>query len=249
MEKERRRQMGEKKTNLRNFDLFCLLNSCGAGGSCDPLTIYCILLGLDEIDLNEKPPPAPHPHWLLYLNGTNYGVTISYYHPYFYSLSNSWRRFQIAGKVWADKIANFEKGEWDNFAQRLNWCHHFPLTLAFLTYRAWKLGGGEKIEIKQETVSPTEIGGKEEIIEGLAMVSILKRSEDKIYLTTIQKSYITHNSSRMLTFIKFVGDKYYELARWLGHVSLLTADNLLHQLPGRKSKSRKKVGRSSVENV
>jgi hypothetical protein len=242
-----------KETNLdkklKKFDLFCLLNACGAGGSCDPLTIHCLLLGLDEVNLTEKPQPAPSPHWLLYLSGTNYGVTVSYYHPYFYCISNSWRRFQIAGKAWSAKIASFAGEKWDKFAQRLEWCHPFPLTLAFLTAEAWKLGRGEKIGIGQETITPQEIEGEEEIIEGVTMVSILKRSKDKIYLTTIQKSYITHGSARMLTFLKFLGEENYELAKWLGHIFLLTTDNLLYQSPGRKSKSKNKVGKSLKENV
>jgi hypothetical protein len=234
---------------LKNFDLFCLLNACGAGGSCDPLTIHCLLFGLDEADLTEKPPPAPSPHWLLYLNGTNYGVTISYYHPYFYCVNNSWRRFQIAEKAWSAKIASFAGEKWDKFAQRLDWCHPFPLTLAFLTAEAWELGGRKKIEISQETTAPQEIEGKEEIIEGVTMVSILKRSKGKIYLTAIQKSYIIHGSSRMLTFLKFLDEEHYELARWLGHIFLLTANNLLYHSPGRKSKSKNKVGKSLKENV
>jgi len=242
-----------KETNLdkklKKFDLFCLLNSCGAGGSCDPLTIHCLLLGLNEIDLMEKPPPAPSPHWTAYLNGTNYGVTISYYHPYFYCVSNSWRRFQISGKAWSEKIASFAGKEWSKFAQRLDWCHPFPLTLAFLTAEAWKLGGSEKVAIGQETTALQDIEGEEETIEGVTMVSILKRSKGRIYLTTTHKSYLAHGSTRVLTFLKFFEEKYYELANWLGHIFLLTADNLIHQSPGRKSKSKNKVGKSLEENV
>jgi hypothetical protein len=234
---------------LKKFDLFCLLNACGAGGSCDPITIHCLLLGLDEVNLPEKPPPAPSPHWTLYLNGTNYGVTISYRHPHFYCVSNSWRRFQIPGKIWSEKIASFSKERWDKFAQRLDWCHPFPLTLAFLTAEAWKLGGNEKVEIGQETITLQEIEGEEETIEGITMVSILKRSKGKIYLTTTHKSYTAHGSTRVLTFLKFPDKKHYELAKWLGHIFLLTADNLLHQSPGRKSKSKNKVGKSLKENV
>jgi len=242
-----------KETNLdkklKKFDLFCLLNSCGAGGSCDPLTIHYLLLGLNEIDLTEKPPPAPSPHWTVYLNGTNYGVTISYYHPYFYCVSNSWRRFQISGKAWSEKIASFDGKEWSKFAQRLEWCHPFPLTLAFLTAEAWKLGKSEKVAIGQETTALQDIEGKEETIEGVTMVSILKRSKGRIYLTTTHKSYLAHGSTRVLTFLKFFEEEYYELAKWLGHIFLLTGDNLIHQSPGRKSKSKNKVGKSLEENV
>jgi hypothetical protein len=243
--------MGETNLDkkLKKFDLFCLLNSCGAGGSCDPLTIHCLLLGLNEIDLMEKPPPAPSPHWTVYLNGTNYGVTISYYHPYFYCVSNSWRRFQISGKAWSEKIASFAGKEWGKFAQRLDWCHPFPLTLAFLTAEAWKLGRSEKVAVGQETTALQDIEGEEETIEGVTMVSILKRNKGRIYLTTTHKSYLAHGSTRVLTFLKFFEEKYYELAKWLGHIFLLTADNLIHQSPGRKSKSKNKVGKSLGENT
>jgi hypothetical protein len=236
----------EKK--LKKFDLFCLLNACGHGGGCDPTTIHYLLLGLNEIDPTEKPPPAPSPHWILYLNGTNYGVTISYYHPYFYS-NNSWRRFQTAGKAWSEKIASFAGEKWDKFAQQLDWCHPFPLTLAFLTAEAWKLGGNERVEIRQETTTLQEIEGEEEIIEGITMVSILKKSKGGIYLTMTHKSYMAHGSTRVLTFLKFPNEKHCELAKWLGHIFILTADNLLHQLPGRKSKSKNKAGKSLKESA
>jgi len=243
--------MGETNLDkkLKKFDLFCLLNACGHGGSCDPLTVHYLLLGLDETSLTEKPSAAPSPHWTLYLNGTNYGVTISYYHPYFYSISNSWRRFQIPGKIWSDRIASFAGEKWNKFAQQLDWCHPFPLTLAFLTAEAWRLGGSEKVEIGQKTITLGEIEGEEETIEGITMVSVLKRSKGTVYLTTIHKSYMVHGSTRVLTFLEFPDKKYYELAKWLGHIFLLTADNLLHQSPGRKSKSKNKVGKSLKENV
>jgi hypothetical protein len=118
-----------------------------------------------------------------------------------------------------------------------------------LTAEAWKLGGNEKVEIGQETITLQEIEGEEETIEGITMVSILKRSKGKIYLTTTHKSYTAHGSTRVLTFLKFPDKKHYELAKWLGHIFLLTADNLLHQSPGRKSKSKNKVGKSLKENV
>ena len=87
------------------------------------------------------------------------------------------------------------------------------------------------------------------MIEGIAMVSILKRSKGIVYLTTIHKSHMVHGSTRVLTLLKFPDEKHYELAKWLGHIFLLTADNLLHQLPGRKSKSKNKVGKSLEENA
>jgi hypothetical protein len=242
----RRTALDEK---LRRFDLFCLFNSCGAGGYCDPPTIYYLLLGLDEIGLDEKPPPTLSPHWLLYLNGTNYGVVISYHHPYFYCTNSSWRRFQPATVAWANKIAAFSGDDWNTFAQHIGWCHPFPQTLAFLTATAWRLGGSKKVEIGKEAIAPQRIEGEEEIVEGITAVSILKKSKQGIYLTTTTKDYLPRDLRKTLTFLKFVDENHYELAKWLGHVILLTTDDLAYQSPGLKSRSKNKTGKSLGENV
>ena len=233
----------EKK--LRKFDLFCLLNSCGVGGGCDIRTIYYLLLSADDEDLDIPRPNnnAPNPHWVLYLNNTHYGVTISFYFPYFYSVSNSWRRFQLATCMWAERIASWCKEDWAKFEKKFDWCHPFPLTLAFLTAQTWKIVKGNGIEIKQVTLSNPE-ESKLKAIDGITMVALVRNEDDVSYFTIQRRLSWIHSADKM-TFLEIRGANHKELAWWLATTFLLTADNLLHQLPGRKSKSKKKNGAPS----
>jgi hypothetical protein len=217
-----------KKRNLekqlRNFDLFCLLNSCGQAGGCDIETIRCLLRCLDtEID----PPPTnpPSTHLLIYLNNTNYGVSISFSHPYFYSVTNSWRRYHSAAQGWTERIAAFEPDEWKAFIPHFTWGHPFPITLAFLTYRAWQMSKDTDIFVERLTVKPTDIRKEEQTINGIIKAAIIWDTGDAAYLM-IQNKIFLKQSLSSAPALKITGAGRIAYANWLGTVFLLTEDNL-----------------------
>jgi hypothetical protein len=209
---------------LRNFDLFCLLNSCGQAGGCDIATIRCLLRCLNtEIDPpTTNPPPT---HLLLYLNNTNYGVSISFSHPYFYSITNNWRRYHSAAQGWAKRIAAFEPDEWKAFAPHFTWGHPFPITLAFLTYRAWQMSKDTDIFVERLTIKPTDIKGDRQTINGITKAAIIWDTSGAAYLMVQSKMFLMQGLSSA-SVLKITGAARVAYANWLGTVLLLTEDNL-----------------------
>jgi len=209
---------------LKNFDLFCLLNSCGQAGGCDVETIRCLLRCLNE----EIDPPSTNPpptHLLIYLNNTNYGVSISFSHPYFYSVTNNWRRYHTAAQGWAKRIAAFEPDEWEAFISHFEWGHPFPITLAFLTYRAWQMSKGADTSVERVTVKRTDIRRDGQTINGITKATVIWDTGEATYLITYNKTFLKQSLSSAPA-LKITGTARIAYANWLGTVFLLTEDNL-----------------------
>ena len=230
------------KKQIRQFDLFCYLNSCRSPGSCDPETIYLLLAAIGEEGSLEKPPPNLPSHWTSYLNNTHYSVIVGYSHPYFYCLGYSWRRYHIVTVAWAERIAKLDEKEWKRFSEKLSWCHPFPVTLAFLTATAYRHS-----TVKVKVNHPTkwgELSGKEKTIDGLLFLGLMKEDADATYVTVVQRTTWLQNKDTSVSYMEISGDGRNDFAEWLLYVLLLTCDSIPHQLPGRNRRSVNSSGKS-----